>query len=114
MLVFRSGDRVSDVIAKAGGVIISSGIPDNILEIGDLSAIRLYRADGTELLVNLESRVAGAGDPELLPGDSIVVPRREQTYYALGRVSRAARAPARFTGVRPRCRKRTTTVDAPP
>ena len=86
VLVFRSGDRVSDVIAKAGGVIISSGIPDNILEIGDLSAIRLYRADGTELLVNLDSRVAGAGDPELLPGDSIVVPRREQTYYALGRV----------------------------
>ncbi|MBP7559423.1 MAG: SLBB domain-containing protein [Armatimonadetes bacterium] len=86
VLVFRSGDRVSDAIAKAGGVVVSTGVPDNVMEIGDLSAIRLYRADGTEQLVDLDSRVAGTGDPELLPGDSIVVPRREQTYYALGHV----------------------------
>ncbi|MBD3173826.1 MAG: hypothetical protein GF320_01490 [Armatimonadia bacterium] len=84
--VFRTGDRVSDAVAAAGGPVRSNGGADSILEVGDTGAVVLHHRDGTREIADLETGVAGEGDPVLQPGDTIVIPRRELVYYAVGHV----------------------------
>jgi protein involved in polysaccharide export with SLBB domain len=83
---FRMGDRLSHAIAAAGGAMRSSVSADTVLEIGDLSSVSIHHRDGTQETVDMEADIAGASDPLLQPGDTIVVPRRELVYYAVGHV----------------------------
>ena len=80
--VFGEGARVSDAIAMASG---------EAREEGDLTAVRLQRADGSMAIVNLKQSLKGGADPDnplLKPGDTIVVAEAKNQVLVLGLVAK--------------------------
>ena len=85
----HDGDRVSTVLAKAGGIAVGTGAGNPI---GDPTNINVIRADGSTATLSLEAALSGAGDgaqdPPVGPGDTVYVSESRQFYSVLGMVAR--------------------------
>lgn len=85
--LIREGERISDLIARAGGPLV--GRAEGAAE-GDLSSITLVRADGTTKRLDLTPIAKGSVDddqnPLALPGDAIYVPELRLSVSVLGHV----------------------------
>jgi len=83
------GDTVSDAIATAGGPLRPTTIPATVTS-ADLANCTLYRASGEVLHVDLSALPAGGegyDNPEMLPGDTLVVPEARNRVSVEGYVA---------------------------
>jgi len=92
MYSFRPGDRVSDLLARAGGEVLQVGSTEGSR--GDLTRIVLSRRDGRTLNLDL-SRTSDVQselqNPELEPGDTVFVPEERLEVSVVGHVARQGR-----------------------
>jgi len=92
----EEGDRVGDLIARAGGAL--AGRAEGASE-GDLSTVALMRADGTTLTLDMTHALAGrpndANNPPAQAGDAVFVPEMRLTVSVLGYVVSPGRIQAR-------------------
>ncbi len=93
----EAAQRVSDLIAQAGGAINRpSGGTTSYRSAGDLAHVILTRADGTVETIDVESVLSGTGgpaaqDPLVEAGDTIFVPEERNEVVVLGHVERPGR-----------------------
>ncbi len=94
--MFQDGERVSDLIARAGGALVGR---ENGAAEGDLSAVSLMRADGTITALNmthaLADQTSDATNPPLRPGDAVLVPELRLDVSVLGHVVAPGRVQVR-------------------
>jgi protein involved in polysaccharide export with SLBB domain len=88
-------ERVSDLVAMAGGVLMGAADTGEQYPAGDLSQVQMIHADGTTVTLDVEAAMRGVGSPAdnplVLPGDMIVVPEHNLSVSILGHVVRPGR-----------------------
>jgi polysaccharide export outer membrane protein len=92
----QQGDRISDLIARAGGPLV--GREGGAAE-GDLSAVALMRADGATLTLDMTKALADRGsdasNPPAQAGDAVFVPEVRLDVSVLGHVVSPGRVQVR-------------------
>jgi len=86
--VLLPGDKVSDAIAMAGGPLRPTEIPARTTS-ADLAHTTLYRASGEKIALDLSALPSGSKEfdnPELLPGDTLVIPEASNRVSVAGYV----------------------------
>jgi len=89
---FLEGEKVSSLIARAGGVVLQLGAVEGAR--GDLARVSLSRADGTTMTLDLTRAlggVEGAEDPLVQPGDVVFVPEERLEVAVFGHVVKPGR-----------------------
>jgi len=88
-------ERVSDLIAMSGGVLMGAADTGEQYPAGDLSKVQIIHTDGRTETANVEAAIGGAGSPSdnpvVAPGDTIMVPEHNLSVSVLGHVVRAGR-----------------------
>jgi polysaccharide biosynthesis/export protein len=85
------GDRVSDALATAGGPIRPTELPARTTS-ADLAHASLFRASGETIALDLSLILTGQGgypNPELEPGDTLVIPEAKNRVSVGGYVANA-------------------------
>ncbi len=83
---FVPGDRVSDAVARAGGVIRPTMTPPDYIQ-ADLEHVTFQRRGEKPVTINLAEILAGRAQEQnfvLQPGDTIIVPRARNEVAVLG------------------------------
>jgi len=87
--VLLPGDKVSDAIAMAGGPLRPTEIPARTTG-ADLAHTALYRATGEKMILDLSALPSGSKEfenPELQPGDTLVIPEADNRVSVGGYVA---------------------------
>jgi protein involved in polysaccharide export with SLBB domain len=82
------GYKASDALAQAGGPLRPTTIPATTTA-ADLQNVSLYRADGDVLHLDMSFVLTGSeptSDPEIMPGDTLVVPEAQNRVTVEGYV----------------------------
>jgi protein involved in polysaccharide export with SLBB domain len=91
---FHQGDRVSDLVAAAGGVVTGAASTGERLTAGDLTRVQLTHRDGTTATLDIAGALRGAPeaqDPVISLGDTVVVPELQVYASVLGHVKSPGR-----------------------